>query len=182
MLGEKTPGNLFHVPTLLEWFPNAKIVHTIRDPRAVYVSETRYRINQQKSGLFPYKQIEKLGLKKLLLPGYTFLHTTVVFSRVLNLHAQYQQRYPDNYCVSKFEDLVTNPEGHLRNICNFLEVKFEEAMLDQVVINTGFKSELGKAGFDKNAADRWRKHIGPVANTWFSFLWKQQLKDLGYVI
>ncbi|MCL4299799.1 MAG: sulfotransferase [Anaerolineae bacterium] len=182
VVGEKTTGNIFHLPTLIEWFPNAKFIHSFRDPRAVFVSETKNRITQQKNNLFPHKQIAQLGLKKAVLPLYVVFRTTILWSRVVKLHNQYEKDYPENYCLSKFEDLVHEPEKELRRLCCFLGVEFKEEMLEQVVINTGFKSEMGKSGFNENAVDRWKAHINPLANAWFLFLWKQQLKEFGYLV
>lgn len=39
--GEKTPDHWRHVDTLLEWFPDARIVFLVRDPRAVCYSIAR---------------------------------------------------------------------------------------------------------------------------------------------
>ena len=39
--GDKTPEHIDAVPTLLSWFPEARVVHTFRDPRAIYVSLRR---------------------------------------------------------------------------------------------------------------------------------------------
>lgn len=36
--GDKTPYYVLHIPKLLEWFPNAQIVHLIRDGRDVALS------------------------------------------------------------------------------------------------------------------------------------------------
>ena len=43
ILGDKSGPNLYHVPTLLEWYPEAKVIHTMRDPRAVMASELKRR-------------------------------------------------------------------------------------------------------------------------------------------
>lgn len=180
ILGEKTPGHFFYMSTLAEWYPHAKFVHTIRDPRAIYVSETKFRLNQNSSQLFPFNLIQKLGLKNILLPLYVMFHTTIVWSKVIKLHRQYEIDYSDRYYTLKFETLVCDPENSLRDLCRFLEIEFQPELLDQVVTNTGFKSEIGKKGFDQKAADRWRQHINPVANAWFSFLWKRHLQELGY--
>jgi hypothetical protein len=40
---------------------------------------------------------------------------------------------------------------------------------------------VGKAGFDRQTADRWKQHINPIAQTWFSFLWRQPLREFGYM-
>jgi hypothetical protein len=44
IFGEKTPHNLYHLDELSAWYPNAKFIHIIRDPRAVFVSEI-YRLD-----------------------------------------------------------------------------------------------------------------------------------------
>ena len=36
--GEKTPGHYRHVHTLLDWYPNCRIIFVMRDPRAVVAS------------------------------------------------------------------------------------------------------------------------------------------------
>ncbi len=50
MLGEKTPTHYKYVPTLLEWYPEAKIIHTFRDPRAILVSQLKKMQKKEKRG------------------------------------------------------------------------------------------------------------------------------------
>ena len=50
--GEKTPSHLYHVDTLLTWFPKAKIIQIIRDPKKMLASEMH-------KNLKPYHLLKK---------------------------------------------------------------------------------------------------------------------------
>ncbi|HEX6292678.1 MAG TPA: sulfotransferase [Herpetosiphonaceae bacterium] len=172
--GEKTPAHVRYVPTLLQWFPEGRVIHMLRDPRAIFVSELRRRSKAPVTT--PYRQLKHLPQ---LFKLYILLQTTLVwFESVLRCRI-YQQRYPRRYFVLRFEDLVRNPEGQIRRVCEFLGVDFQEAMLQQVVVSQGF--EAGRAGFDAHAADRWRDYIAPWSNAWFRFWFRPYLKRFGYV-
>ena len=174
--GEKTPANLYDVPTLKKWFPTAKIIHTFRDPRAIYVSRrkkkerwTLPRLNQV---------VRKSGLIFELYAGFRVVRD---WQQAIDLHRQYQEAYPDSYYLSKFEDLILGPESALRNLCNFLEIDFSEEMLQPTFTNSSVESrDRFQGGFDTSAIDRWRKHIHPLINRWITFCCKKELLELGY--
>jgi len=174
IMGEKTPVHLRYVPTLVEWFPNGKIIHMLRDPRAIFVSELRRRRRELYST--PYKQLSQVDF---LFTVFIVLQITFVwFESILRYH-KYKKLYPNNYYPLKFEDLINDPEKHIRQVCDFLGVAFQEQMLEQVVVSDGFKQ--GKAGFDGQAATRWKEHIPRWINAWFSFWFRKYLKELGHV-
>jgi hypothetical protein len=91
---------------------------------------------------------------------------------------KYKERYPDKYYLLKFEDLINDSEKHIRRVCDFLGVDFQDKMLEQKVVSRGF--QLGQAGFDAQAATRWKEHIDPWINNWFSFWFRKHLKEFGY--
>ncbi len=178
ILGEKTPDHIQYVPTLLEWFPEARIIHTFRDPRAVFVSEFYHHWNQSGPESFPYKQLRPI---KPLYSLFVLFHMSLEWFLAARYHFKYKERYPNNYYLLKFEDLIGDPENQLRRLCDFLGVEFQNEMLEQKVTNTGFASRRGKTGFDKQATDRWKDHINPLSRTWFSLWGKKYLKEFGYI-
>ena len=47
-LGDKTPANSFHIPTLKRLFPGARFIHIVRDGSDVAVSAFRHRVGPPK--------------------------------------------------------------------------------------------------------------------------------------
>jgi len=174
IMGEKTPAHLRYVPTLMEWFPDGKVIHMLRDPRAVFISELRRR--KEIPITPPFKQLKQFDFPFKL---YIVLQTTAVWFESILRYSKYKRIYPNNYYLLKFEDLVSDPEKHIRQVCDFLGVGFQDKMLKQKVVSRGF--QLGQPGFDTQAAIRWKKHIDPWINVWFSFWLGKYLKEFGYV-
>lgn len=172
--GEKTPAHIFCIPQLLEWFPNSKIIHTFRDPRAIYASRKK---KAESPGHRPGKAaLRRLGLVFQLASS---LHVIANWSRVENRHQRYQEQFPGRYTLLKYEDLVLQPEATLERLCRFLEIPLTEPMLLQTVINSSFLPD-GAAGFDSEAITRWRKNMHPLVQRWFKLWLGSQLRNYGY--
>lgn len=172
VLGDKTPGNLYHVPALLEWFPDAKIVHTFRDPRAVLASEWKRRMTSRPPGLLSRltSPLASLGI---------VIHTTVTWLHAVKLHHRYLKRYPKSYYLSKFEDLVSRPAEHSRKLCEFLEIEFDEEMLNPRHVGSSF-DRTGGSGFDTATLYRWREHLKPWMKAWMEVWAGRRLREFGY--
>ena len=178
ILGEKTPDHIKYVPTLLEWFPDALIIHTCRDPRAVFVSEFYHCWNPPVRRSFPYKQLRPI---RPLFSLFILFHMSLEWFLAANYHLKYKELYPDNYHLLRFEDLISDPENQIKRLCNLLGVEFQNEMLEQKVVHTGFTTEKNKVGFDKQTIDRWKDHISPLSKAWFSLWIKKYMREFGYV-
>jgi Sulfotransferase family len=173
IFGEKTPAHLLWVDTLLEWFPNGRVVHMLRDPRAVFVSEIKRR--RERAVTIPYRWIVKAPAA---LETFVLLEVAWAWARAVGRHRTLARRYPDRYRLVRFEDLVRSPEDTIRAVCAFVGLPFEPAMLEQEVVSGG--ATAGQAGFDADAADRWQRSISPLESRWLERLLRRRLDEMGY--
>jgi hypothetical protein len=173
IMGEKTPAHVRYMPTLMDWFPDGRAIHMLRDPRAVFVSELARR--KKLAVTFPYKQLSRVGF---LFKLFVILQTMLAWRESVTLLARYQALYPERYYLQKFEDLVTDPDREIRRLCDFLGVEFQAPMLDQIGVSKGFTA--GQVGFDAHAAHRWKDHIDPRVDRWFTFWMGGHLRQFGY--
>jgi hypothetical protein len=174
IVGEKTPAHVRYVDTLLSWYPAGKIIHMVRDPRGIYVSEVRRR--GQTATSLPYRLLRRLGL---LLAPFVAVQTSLAWLESISLLERNSRRHRGSYLRVKFEDLVGQPVEEVKRICDFLGVPFEQPMVDQVVVVSHGRN-LGAAGFDPHAASRWRDDIGPIGRAWFGAWFGKRLRRLGY--
>jgi len=173
IMGEKTPAHLHYVDELLEWFPDARVIHCMRDPRAIHVSELRRRAEHAVG--FPYRQLAAIPA---LMERFVTLEVVWAWARAVHRHRELSRRYPQRYRLVRFEDLVAAPEATLDGLCGFLGVKAEPRMLQQTVTSRG--ARVGDAGFDAGAAERWREHIDSRAQGAIERLLGRRLAEMGY--
>jgi hypothetical protein len=186
ILGDKSGPHLYHVPTLLEWFPDAKVVHTFRDPRAVLASEHKKLLHKRHQKIARLKKADHKAqalFLKLTEPFASLgivLYITIAWLYAVRLHSKYKKLYPHNYYLSKFEDLVNEPEKSVRKVCEFMGIEFHSTMLNPPKIGSSYTREEG-TGFDQGTLDRWQEYLKP----WMSaglFVWgKKYLKEFGYI-
>ena len=171
IIGDKTPAHLAYTDTLLEWFPGGRIVHMLRDPRAVYVSDLRRRRGKLRR---PYSWVAHipLVLRMLLL-----VQVTLVWRDAARRHFKLVADR-DQYMLVRFEDLVRRPAETLPRVFGFVGVPVPEDATDVKVYARGYSA--GSHGLDAEAADRWRAHISRWENAWLSFWCRGSMRRLGY--
>jgi len=173
IMGEKTPAHLAWVDTLLAWYPDARVVHMIRDPRAVYVSEVRRRVANPTT--VPYRWLVRAPS---VLRAFVCLEVSWAWAIAADRHRRLALRYPGRYRAVRFEDLVREPQATLTALCAFLGVEVEPAMLDRTVTSKG--AMQGMAGFDAGAADRWEASLGAAPRRLIEGLLRGRMRMLGY--
>jgi hypothetical protein len=106
--GEKTPQHTLRWRTILEGFPNAQIIHLIRDGRDVMLS--------YKSAFFGPKHVYPLAIR---------------WRQYLAAAAEARACLGDKaFLHVRYEDLLAAPQKELRRICTFLGEKYAPEMLE----------------------------------------------------
>lgn len=173
IMGEKTPPHIAWVDLLFRWYPDARVLHMMRDPRGVYVSELRRR--REHAITLPYRWLVRVPA---LFRGFVLVEVAWAWAAAVAHHRAFTRRYPDRYRMVHFEDLVRDPGATIDDVCAFLGVAFEPGMLRQKVVSRG--SLLGHDGFDAGAADRWQASIGPGEARWLGRLLGRRIEEMGY--
>jgi hypothetical protein len=179
--GEKTPDHVYGLATLAEWFPEARFIHTFRDPRAIYAS----RIVRSEAGKRGMKaRLPRVSARVLdpLLAPFEVVETSRVWLDAARLHRRHARLLGERYRLVRFEDLVTDPEATIRDVCEFIGIRFDARLLEEtVVVGSSFEEDRhATAGFDPASVDRWRAHVHPLVSTWFRMVGRRELKRFGY--
>jgi len=103
---EKTPQHAQHLLALAELFPNAKFIQVIRDGRDCAASFHRRWRRQPDLTMYRWKKVVATG------------------------QTQGQRLGEGRYLETRYEDLTAEPESSLRRICDFLELRFDNAVLE----------------------------------------------------
>ncbi len=105
--GEKTPAYVRHMDAIATVLPEARFIHLIRDGRDVALS-------RRKRGMGADKPMAK---------------TANLWRRRIEDAREQARKLDGRYEELRYEDLVADPEPHLRRICEFIELDFDSAML-----------------------------------------------------
>lgn len=171
----KFPVDVARTQVLLEWFPDCKIVHITRDPRALAMSKSN-----DPSGT-AIKLVEHPRLAWFIRKSAIWF-TIAQYRMTAELHRRLKSL--PNYRLFRYEDLLFDPETTLRELCSFIEIGFSEAMLEpqggrhdhQPSSLTGKRQK----GFEPEAAVRWCRVISLVDNIIISQSTKGSMRKLGY--
>jgi len=102
---EKTPYNERFAAQIYDWWPDAKTIHTVRDPRDNFAS---YRCKHSEWS-----------------PEAFAMNWVLSTQTGINNREQYGS---NNYLLLRFEDLVSSPEPKLNELCQFLGINDDPSL------------------------------------------------------
>ena len=138
---EKTPSHIRYIDPIREAMPTAKIIHIIRDGRAVSLSRQRlyWMSDSFTKNMYEWKQTVSTGRRRL---------------------ADDPHAMPVRY-----EDLVTNEEATMKTLCEFIGVPFQPSILtpdgsEQKILEHNADWKKGVAGkISQSRAEAWKQEL-----------------------
>jgi Sulfotransferase family len=175
LVGNKTPAFIRRIPVLHDLWPEARFVHIIRDGRDVCLSVMNWRKAGSTAGRYPTYDDDPVTTTALWWERK--VRQGRVAGRLLG---------PDLYREVHYEDLVSDPEGECRELCRFLGVPYDDAMLRFHVGKTRYdlpnpRRQPKKAWLPITAGLRkWRSDMPPLDVERFEAAVAGLLDELGY--
>lgn len=159
--GDKSLDTEGYADTILREFPDASIVHVIRDPRDRYASQATHR----------------RAARGRVGSGIALWCWSV-------RHAQRNlARHPQRYLVVRYEDLVTRPEETLRQVCGFVGERFAPEMLEGAGDGPGAMSRDGdRRQFTAASIGRFRRDLRPRDIALIDLVARRRMNELGYIV
>ena len=164
---------------------SAGVIHIVRDPRNILTSIANHYSHKT--------QEESLDM---LLNKYNWIgfknHDVPQLLSSWNNHYNSWKRFPLNYFLIKYEDLIQNPEKEILRIIEYLSKFFKLNIsikeIDLIIGNTSFKNfsdQEEKGKFEENAKNELGEikkffYLGPK-NNWKDYVSKENIEKINLV-
>jgi hypothetical protein len=162
---EKTPANRNHVDEIFTRFPEAKLLVTLRDPRAVLATQIA---------------LEKTRQTKRFSVYYVIAHWRVAAKLAGRVRAG---EIPGLFI--QFEQLVGEPATVMKNVCDYLGVQFDPAIvLNPTKIGEPWAgNSASRTAFSKvsdEPASRWENELAEEEIGWVEWHCRDLMPQFGY--
>ena len=150
VLCEQTPRNIYYAFHLLDAFPDAHVVHVVRDPRAVLASQKRrYRMRELGGSNVPVAEVVRLWLNYHPVTMVRLWLSATREAMAIGGHPRVR--------IVRYEDLVGSPEATVRGLCAALGLTYEAGMLNVPHWGSSTVQHRASSGLSAAALDKWRE-------------------------
>ncbi|MBZ0267685.1 sulfotransferase, partial [bacterium] len=151
--GDSSPQDILYLDRIMEWYPDARIVVLVRDPRAFLASYKNY----YRRGVESYRERYNPVPVSMLWRSY-----------MAALFEAEGKPWAGSVHRVRYEELVDDPETIVRSLCGHVGIPFDPAMLDVGSSNSSFvptEETRERRGINASSRERWRTELTPT-ETW----------------
>ena len=162
---EKTPANRNHIPAILARFPHAKILVTVRDPRAILAAQ--------------------IALEKTRKTGRFSTYYVIAHWRVAARLAQRVRNREIPGLVVPYEQLVCEPAKMMEKVCAYLEIDFDvETVLTPTKVGQFWSgnsaARINFSQISPEPATRWQRELSEDEIGWVEWHCRDLMPEFGY--
>lgn len=150
---EKTPQHVFYIREILQFFPDARIINMVRDPRAVLASQkNKWKRRKLGSTFMPRRESIRLRV------NYHPITMSQLWNAALKASDHYHA-HPQVMTI-RYEDLLQMPTDTVERICAFTGIDFKEKMLDIPVASSSVRADQpNERGVQAHSLEAWKQHL-----------------------
>jgi glycosyltransferase involved in cell wall biosynthesis len=206
IVGDKSPLHTDHVDEIFELYPQAKVIHVVRDGRDVAVSLMHHFWNLSKDtheeGIYDLEPEELAKRDAYREDPEAFVASgSSIFAeeRLRQMAARWTRRtskasregsrlFGDNFLQLRYEDLLMRPEEIMQPVFALLGARADEDTVSRCVESNSFERAAGRAKgseesesfFRKGVAGDWRHRFTERDRTAYEQIAGRTLVEMGY--
>lgn len=170
---EQTPRNIYYAGHLLDVYPNAQVVHVVRDPRAVLASQKdRYKMRKLGGKNVPVSEVVRLWLNYHPVSMMKLWRSATEQAQSLTDH--------DRFRVVRYEDLIGEPEATLQSLCAWLDLEYIEEMTEVPHWGSSTVEHSESAGLSSASIDKWQTVLNGAEIAYCEARSKAEREHFGY--
>ncbi len=159
---EKSPYNEYYADRIFEWWPQARCIHILRDPRDNFVSYQRKH------------------------PDWSPEFFSNNWKKSTRAGVDNQEKYGNQrYLIVRYEDLTNTPEEYLRLLTSFLEISWDESLAAptraglQWQGNSMFSDQF--QSISSAPVARWKDKLNPIDATVIGMMTQPYIHTFKYL-
>ena len=159
--GEKTPSNFWYLDVMLEWYPQAKVIFMVRDPRDVHGSYKNHWLGRQD------------GIMNQRVAG-----RALYWNQGIQTLNKAVEQHPGQIMKVSFHTLIQDPAATVQSVCGFIGEAYHENMIAVANTNSSF-DQTKKDGISKAVLNR-REYLSKGEIVVIEFLCGHAMMTQGY--
>ncbi len=161
---EKTPRHIFFYSKICSYYPSAKFICMIREPKNIVSSRLRKHPKRKKS----------------------LIRLALLYNKISAAILKIESK--DNVIVVRYEDLTADNKSSLIKICEFLNIPYDRQLLENVIAPNEIVSDhefwknnnLVLQSIRENDPDKWRDSLDADQAHLVNYITKSYASKFGY--